>query len=118
MQILKDGSLSSVVFLAFVRRLDCSFCDAPSPSEAHHFPPKGRGVTRDDRSLPVCRRCHMRCHGQRVDGAEAIPEPAQRAEIDRVRSLFMELGSAAEWDQFARDWRRWRESRDEGGISL
>lgn len=109
--MMKHGTMESKVFLGYVRRLPCSFCDAEAPSSAHHFPPRGRGVTDDSKTCPVCARCHMRCHGQRVDGGEPIDEERQRREVDRVRSRFLETATAAEMDAFMADWRRWREGR-------
>jgi hypothetical protein len=109
--ISKQGSLLCEVWLAFVRRMTCAFCDAPAPSQPHHFPPKGRGTTDDSKTVPVCARCHMRCHGQRVEGKGSIPEEEQRAAVAGVRSLFLERASDAEFKQYASDRRRWAESR-------
>jgi len=106
----------SEVFLAFVRRRGCTFCDQPAPSAPHHYPPKGRGVTRDDRTIAVCIRCHRRCHGEMVDGQPPIPESAQVAAVHETRSAFMDRASETEWQQFTRDRQRWIESR--GGIPL
>jgi len=50
--------------LASVKELDCSVCDAPGPSEAHHIK-QGRQFT----AIALCPDCHrgsvMGWHGQR-----------------------------------------------------
>lgn len=46
-------------FLAFVREMPCCACCAPSPSDPHHYGPRGTGQKTDDfRVVPLCRRCH------------------------------------------------------------
>lgn len=111
MPIAKSGSLNCKTWLAFVRRMGCAFCDAPAPSQAHHHPPKGRGVTDDSKTIPVCVRCHMRCHGQLVEGKAPLPAEEQVAAVNGVRSLFMERASEAEFKQYVADRRRWVDSR-------
>lgn len=54
--------------LEWIRRRPCCFCDREAPSEAHHVIHKGMGGAnvRDDMTIPVCRGCHKRCHGETV----------------------------------------------------
>ncbi|HJU21446.1 MAG TPA: hypothetical protein VJ891_02965 [Casimicrobiaceae bacterium] len=104
----------SDAFVAFVRRLDCMFCGARAPSEAHHWPPRSHG-RRDDRTIPVCRGCHIACGGEVavIGNRRVLPIPRERqdAAVLVVRSLFMERATAAEWSAFARDRQHWIESR-------
>lgn len=113
--IVKDGDLRSDVYLAFVRRQRCAFGDHAG-GEAHHFPGKGRsGRTDDALTLPVCRACHQRCEGLTVvvDGVRLgpIPSEAQRAAVLETWMRFRERATEAEFEQFAHDLRRWRDSR-------
>lgn len=107
----KDGRLESPVYLDFVRRQACYWCAASPPSHAHHWPPKGRGVLDDSRTLPACARCHMRCHGARVDGADPIEALAQRAAVGEVFRRFIMSAPDAEIRQVLRDAARMRASR-------
>lgn len=107
----KAGHLFSEVYLAFIRRLPCFNCGSEAPSQAHHWPPKGRGVTRDDRTLPVCTRCHTRCHGNTMDGQPPIRAREQEEATDEIRSLFMDVATREEWEAFARDRLRWQGER-------
>lgn len=69
-------------YLTLVRELPCYFCGSRLVC-AHHFPPRGRlGYTDDTRTIPVCARCHRRCHGERVDGADPISEQSQAEAVN------------------------------------
>ena len=105
----KSGHLFCTAYLAFVRRLPCFFCGT-SPCEAHHFPPKGRGVTRDDRTIAVCRECHMRCGGQRVNGKPPIDKEKQVIAEQITRLAFFEECSDEDYESYgvARKARRQR----------
>jgi hypothetical protein len=77
--------LKSPAYLEWVRRQPCYWGDvACRPSEAHHYPPKGRlGYTDDLSSVPVCHREHRRCHGLVVvfDGKRYQPIPSGEQHI-------------------------------------
>jgi hypothetical protein len=64
----KQIRVSDRGYLAWCRRQPCAFCPRPLGGEAHHTIKKGMGgaTLRDDRAVPVCRRCHKRCHGETV----------------------------------------------------
>lgn len=120
---VKDGSCYSPTMLAWVRRQPCSFghlhpAGEHHGGEAHHYPGKGRsGVTRDDKTCPVCRACHMRCEGQRVAAApgrvlEPIPELEQERAVHIARSRFLEEANLLERKQFFRDMETWAEARE------
>lgn len=109
--IPKSGDLRSDAFLAFVRRRDCFFCGASGPSEAHHWPLRARGTTRDDRTIPVCPSCHKRCHGLTVEDREPISAQAQDQAVDAVRSLFYELARLDELEAHHAALKRWRAAR-------
>lgn len=87
-------------YLDFVRSLPCP-CGAPAPSQAHHYPPKGRrGDVDDTRTLPVCVECHQRCHEIIVakNGKRLLPIPAdqQTAAADAtLRRFLLEASSTA-----------------------
>lgn len=119
--IAKAGHCYSPVKLAWDRRQLCSFGHLhPSGKhlggESHHYPPKGRGVTRDDKTCPVCRSCHMRCEGLRVtyddQVLEPIPESEQETAVHLARSRFLEEANLLERKQFFRDLETWAEARE------
>jgi hypothetical protein len=107
----KEGHFFSDVFLEFVRNLPCSFCQAPPRSDPHHFPPKGRGVTRDDFACPACRECHDRCDGRTVNGKPPIPEEVQSIAVLVTRSEFLRASSDAQFDAYKMARRKWRQRR-------
>lgn len=122
--IPKDGHLYSPTFLSFVRNLPCCLCGSDPPSQAHHFPNKARGVTRDDKTLPVCAEDHRRCHGerlvvQRTDGGPIrlgpVSESRQKKLVEITRLKFLEHASAEQFRAFANDRAAWLESR--GGAA-
>jgi len=50
-------------YLDYVRGLPCCSCGHPSPSDPHHFGPRGLGQKTDDtRTVPLCRACHDTFH--------------------------------------------------------
>lgn len=109
--LMKDGSLICEPWLAWVRRLVCFFCGESSPSQAHHAPPRGRGITDDSKTCAVCVRCHQRCHGNRVEGKHPISESEQEAAVAFTRSLFMAQATDTEWSAYCAARKRHRESR-------
>lgn len=106
--IAKSGHLFCKEYLAFVRRLPCYFCRKPGPSDPHHFPPKGRGVTRDDLTVASCRECHMRCGGQTVNGKLPINRSSQDEGVERTRSLFLSMSSDEELMAYLDARKAWR----------
>lgn len=63
-----DSPARAPHYLAFVRGLDCAFCGAPAPSEAHHFGPRAVGQKTDDyRTVPACQKCHAAKHDKPLD---------------------------------------------------
>lgn len=100
----KSGHLYSEAFLAFVRRKPCAFCeDLYAPSSPHHYPPKGRGVIRDDMTIPVCVIDHKRCHGETVEGRGPIPEEWQEQAMQATRSAFLEEATDDEMRHYRAD---------------
>jgi len=49
-------------YLQYIREQPCCFCDAPPPSDPHHWAGRGpRDEKRNDyETIPVCRTCHER----------------------------------------------------------
>lgn len=75
--IRKQGRVELKEYLDFVRCLPCP-CGEPPPSQAHHWPLKGRRRDVDDtKTIPVCVECHQRCHGITVTkrGKRLLPIP-------------------------------------------
>lgn len=111
----KSGRLESEAYLGFVRAQGCTFCPAPPPSHAHHWPPKGRGVTDDSRTIPVCATCHQRCHGITVatEWGRRPPVPAaeQREAVHDTLREFLRDASGEQLEAFLTDLRRWRARR-------
>jgi len=67
MMFLKTRPFRSNRYLAHVRRFPClaTGCEAPPPSEAHHWNPSQTAMGRkcgDEYTLPLCRRCHRHFH--------------------------------------------------------
>lgn len=140
--IEKAGNLVSEAYLEFVRGLPCCLCFSDPPSEAHHHPPKGRGITRDDKTMPVCRLCHMRCHGETVVISKRGPlwtvggkwsqgdleraneailtarlgpisEARQAKLVEVTRLKFLEYASTERFAAYAADRARWMATRVE-----
>ena len=110
--IRKQGDLLSETYLAWVRTLDCAVCMAWAPSQPHHWPPKGRvGCTDDTRTMPVCVRCHRRCHGEKVDGLAPIGTHEQTDAVNRTQIRFFLSASAEQWRQVGEDRAKHFESR-------
>jgi hypothetical protein len=114
--IMKDGELLSPTYADWVRSLPCAFCGRPPRSEQHHYPNRGaRGCINDIRSVPACRRCHIRC------GGHAVVEKGKRHAP--ILSLEQELAVALTWLRFHEtapwlvvervmvDVKTWRDSR-------
>lgn len=108
----KHGHLRSKAFLEFVRGLPCAFCRAAPPCDPHHWPPKGRGVTDDSRTLPCCRGCHRQAHDSRLPLDVVFNNPfcdvSQRAKVDATLRRFLLEAPRALLDQFADDLNDWR----------
>ena len=120
--IAKAGDLRSEVYLAFVRKLRCSFCLGPG-GEAHHSPGKGRsGITDDSKTVSVCRECHQRCEGATINVSgcrlEPITQYDQRIAVLETWERFKERATHEEWIQFGRDRARWQESRVFAEVTL
>lgn len=84
--------------LAAVKSLQCSICDAPAPSDAHHIRQGNHFV-----SIALCRDCHMGSfngiHGQKrmwlikkMDELDALNITIQRLEA-RSRDEHSDAGS-------------------------
>jgi hypothetical protein len=107
----KAGHRLSEVTLAFCRALRCYGCNAPPPSQAHHYPPKGRGVTDDTRIAPLCAICHQRCHGITVvNGRRLEPVSAERQieATNRTLRRFIDESTAEEFQKFSEDILEWK----------
>ena len=107
----KAGHLESPTYLAFIRRQPCAFCYCIGPNEAHHFPPRGRGVHDDTMTIAVCMECHGRCHHLTVNGKEPIPEKQQIQAAMEMHSHFFNAATPEEWAAVGEDRKRWIESR-------
>lgn len=74
---------------------------------AHHYPPKARGPVDDTKTIPVCARCHQRCHGIVVaalgERLEPIADDDQVAAVDAVFRRFMTGATEEEIVQVMRD---------------
>lgn len=108
----KEGALRSEAYLGWVRSLPCWFCDEQPTSQAHHWPPKGRGVLDDTKTVPVCAWCHQRCEGIIVAGKGGpIPPDEQTAAADAVMRQFWRQAGKTLRARVLRDIERWSESR-------
>jgi hypothetical protein len=114
----KDGALLSPAWLDFVRALPCAVCGHRPRNFAHHFPPKGRGVVRDDMTMPACEPCHRRCHGntvvvwrEQMVRLRPVTELRQRQLVEATRLLFLECATKTQFESFARDRATWLEHR-------
>lgn len=90
----KQRRFPSEAYLDAVRSFECYGCEAPPPSMAHHHPPKGRrGDLDDSKTIPVCLRCHQRCHGITVGdgGVRYLPisDGVQTAAVDATLRRFL-----------------------------
>lgn len=110
----KLGHLHSEAFLEFVRSLPCAGCNAPPPSEAHHWPPKGMGGAHvdDTKTFPVCGICHKRCHREvvTVDGKRLQPVSSEAQDRARAATLrrFIERSPAELFNKAAEDILEWK----------
>lgn len=108
----KNGDLESPTYLDWIRRQRCYFCDLQAPSSAHHWPTKGSlGYTNDLQTIPVCGRCHMRCHGETVGEAERllpIPRTEQHGAPAQCFWRFVTTATHHEYGQVMRELTRWR----------
>lgn len=109
--IAKSGDLICEPWLAFVRRLECYWCRAAAPSQAHHHPARARGFTDDSATAPVCASCHMRCHGNRVNGKPTITAGEQDIAVAVTRSLFLDRATPHEWAAYLAARKRRDEQR-------
>lgn len=105
----KTGHLFCKAYLDFVRARACFFCGKPGPSDAHHYPPKGRGITADDFTVPACRECHQRCDGQKVNGKEPIQSELQAAGVLATRSDFLRRSTDEQMKSYLSSRAAWRE---------
>lgn len=75
----------SAAYLAAVRLKPCAVCQAPGPSDPHHWGPRGMGQKTDDfRTVPLCRKHHDEFHSRGMIGgskAETV-ELFLRAQVD------------------------------------
>lgn len=118
----KTGECLSPVKLAWDRRQRCSFGGTHpdgehAGGESHHYPTKGSlGTTRDDLTMPICRRCHMRCHGETVVEDDYRLGPIGHEEqvhaVHVARSRFINEASLQDRQQFFRDIEAWAEARE------
>jgi len=104
----KEGHLESKAYLDFCRALPCFGCGAEPPSQAHHWPPKGRGVTDDSRVIPLCVICHKRAHGETVvcprrGRLPPVGKNAQVQAVDAVLRRFVAECSPEDWQRFSDD---------------
>lgn len=81
-------------YLAWCRAQPCfnvAECGRAVAGEAHHSKGKGMGgaIVRDDMAVPVCRRCHARCHGQKVDGLHPIDRERQKRAAHEARERYL-----------------------------
>jgi hypothetical protein len=92
------------MFLDFTRRRACAFCGRRPPSEAHHYPPRGRlGLVDDSRVTPACRKCHERCHGACPPGLVPIDGATQARAVEENQLSFFRQATPDEWNAFGRD---------------
>jgi hypothetical protein len=114
----KSGSFLSGAYLEIVRRMNCIQCNEPPRSDPQHFPPKGRGVVRDDCTIPMCRRCHDAAGGikVKVDGKlwPRMSDAQQRRMVLHVRALVWEYATPQEWAQISEDRARFYASKEIG----
>lgn len=104
--LAKSGHLHSSAYLDFVRSLPCCICYANAPSEAHHWPPKGRGEIRDDKTMPVCRACHQLCHGATLvttvgTKLRPISDKRQHELVNITRLKFTEHATTEQFNAYA-----------------
>jgi hypothetical protein len=111
----KDGDIRCEPYLDDVRGRGCYFCPEPPPSQAHHYPPKGRGVTDDTSTIPVCVRCHQRCEGitvvHRGERLEPISEERQERAANDILRCFLATASTDALHAFTAALERWRSTR-------
>lgn len=64
----KSKPVRSRTYMDFVKGHKCCVCQAPPPSDPHHYGPagtKGMGLKTDDlRTVPLCRLCHDEFHAK------------------------------------------------------
>lgn len=113
--IAKDGDLECEEIKEFARAEPCYRCMRRPPSEPQHWPPRGRGVTRDDKIYPTCRDCHDAAHfGRVINGERVFEKPTDRQQdelVTRFRLRFMEAASSTQFEGYARARRAWLEKR-------
>lgn len=107
----KSGSLYCPAWLDFVRALNCHFCGRAPRSSAHHWPPKGRGVTRDDNTIAVCEPCHKLCHGEVIPGLRPIAKERQTYAVLSTRSQFLEDATDKQVGAYLDSRREWNLER-------
>ena len=81
MQIPKRKPYRNAEYLDYVREHPCISCNAPGPSEPHHFMrgAGGLGMKVDDtHTVPLCRRCHACWHTEGTLPCYRMYEPEQR----------------------------------------
>lgn len=115
--IPKDGSLLCPPYLTFVRSQKCFFCPLAPPVQAHHWPRRSSGVTRDDCTIPVCPWCHKRCHGEVVVIRAVRYHPISTAEQDAavpiVRARFLNEAPVKDVVAYFHALLHWRANRME-----
>lgn len=79
----KQGHIYSDAYLDYRRSRGCFFCSASAPSEPHHHPPKGMGggLVDDLKTVSVCRECHRRAHGDRIQVASGLRLPYTKDQV-------------------------------------
>ena len=76
--------------LAWIRGLPCAWCDAPAPSDPHHYPTRGAGGG-DHETVPLCRGCHERWHSHATLGHMTARQTVAWIRWEQVRLLSKRL---------------------------
>lgn len=87
----KQSAVRSRSYMDFVKGHACCVCQAPPPSDPHHYGPagtKGMGTKTDDlRTVPLCRSCHDEFHAKAEVRGESGKDLALTFYREQIRLL-------------------------------
>lgn len=72
-------------YLALIKAMPCSVCNAPGPSDAHHIEQNLQYI-----SIPLCRDCHQGSHNG-IHGRKSMWKVMKKTEMSALNETIREI---------------------------
>lgn len=72
-------------YLALIKAMPCSVCDAPGPSDAHHIEQKLQYI-----SIPLCKDCHQGSHNG-IHGRKSMWNVMKKTEMSALNETIRQI---------------------------